>query len=205
MGGDVDPWQEARSAWERLTAWGRQVAGRPDEGDRALTALADLGQVRRTLDSAEFEAVRSARRHGRSWSEIAVRLGVTRQSAWERWRDVDDDTPPTPARDVRRRSLVQVPDVVGLSWDEAEARLRTVGLVAVGADGSDPRLTAADWSGVVTDQSPEAGARVSAPGTPVRLWLERGGGSGVREPRRPGPDPKTGRKLRDEVTGEAVG
>jgi hypothetical protein len=33
-----------------------------------------------------------ARRHGKSWAEIATQLGVTRQSAWERWRDLDDDT-----------------------------------------------------------------------------------------------------------------
>ena len=28
--------------------------------------------------------------HGKSWAEIATHLGVTRQSAWERWRDLDD-------------------------------------------------------------------------------------------------------------------
>jgi hypothetical protein len=33
----------------------------------------------------------------------------------------------------------------------------------------------------------------------------RGGGSCVRELRRPHTDPKTGRKMRDEVTDEAVG
>src|SRR3954469_14444737 len=96
MGRDVDPWQEARLAWERLAAWSRHALGRAarqEDGDRALTALADLGLVRRQLDAAEFEGVRSARGHGRSWSEIAVRLGVARQSAWERWRDVDEYPP----------------------------------------------------------------------------------------------------------------
>jgi hypothetical protein len=46
---------------------------------------------------------------------------------------------------------------------------------------------------------------MAAPGSSVRLWIDRQGGSGVREPRRPKPDPKTGRKMLDEVTDEAVG
>jgi hypothetical protein len=39
----------------------------------------------------------------------------------------------------------------------------------------------------------------------VTLWIERGGGSGVREPRRPKPDPRAARAMRDEVSDEAVG
>src|SRR5437763_14797109 len=89
------PWQEGRRAWERLTAWS-QERGHPDDGDAALTALSDLGSVRRALDQAELVAVRTARRHRKAWAEIATRLGVTRQSAWERWRDLDD----TPAVDL---------------------------------------------------------------------------------------------------------
>jgi hypothetical protein len=214
-----------------------------DDGERALKALADLGLVRRLLDLAEFEAVRTARKHGKSWSEIAIRLGVTRQSAWERWRDVDDDAATQPAsrespRDVasdikasaaaelaqqaargpsddaaaraprerRRRSSVMVPNVVGMSWDDARTLLHSNGLIAVGPDPDGPPLAASGWpAGVVTDQSPESGAKVP-PGSPVKLWVDRrDGGSGVREPRRPKPDPKTGRKMRDEVTGETVG
>jgi hypothetical protein len=212
-----------------------------DDGQRALKALTDLGLVRRLLDQAEFEAVRTARKHGKSWSEIAVRLGVTRQSAWERWRDVDDDAATQPAgrespSDVaseirasaaaglaqqagssheataqapserRRRSSVTVPKVIGMSWDDARTQLQNRGLMAVGPDPDGPPLTASGWpAGVVTDQSPESGAKVP-PGSPVTLWVDRrGGGSGVREPRRPKPDPKTGRKIRDEVTGETVG
>jgi hypothetical protein len=45
-----------------------------------------------------------------------------------------------------------------------------------------------------------------AAGTTVRLWLARGGGgSGVREPRRPVPEPRSGRAMRQEVADEAVG
>jgi hypothetical protein len=182
--------------------------------------------VRRLLDQAEFEAVRAARKHGKPWSEIAIRLGVTRQSAWERWRDIDE-TPapagsgsrdeslpaaagPAPGSAIplemkrrRRRSTVQVPNVIGMSWDDARALLGRNELVAMGPDPDGPPLGALGWpDGVVTDQSPESGAKVPA-GSTVTLWIGRGG-SGVREPRRPKPDPKTGRKMRDEITDETV-
>jgi PASTA domain len=57
---------------------------------------------------------------------------------------------------------------------------------------------------VVTDQSPESGAKVPA-GTMVTLWIERGGGSGVREPRRPIPRPSKGRAMNDDPLDDAVG
>jgi PASTA domain len=208
-----------RRAWSRLSEWIQfdgGVEAHPHDGDDALRALGDVGLVRRLLDQAEFEAVRSARRQGRSWSEIAVRLGVTRQSAWERWRDVDDDTAPagdavgaaaaeltTQARERRRRSSVVVPDVIGLTWSDARQLLRTNALF--GTDVNGPALvTDRSPLGTVVDQSPEAGAKVP-PGTEVKLWLARGGGgSGVREPRRPVPDPLTGAKQRDEITDQAV-
>jgi hypothetical protein len=40
-------------------------------------------------------------------------------------------------------------------------------------------------------------------GATVQLWTERGGGSGVREPRRPRPTTLTGRKLVEETSGDA--
>jgi DNA invertase Pin-like site-specific DNA recombinase len=86
-----DAWREARAAWERL-------AVPPASGEGALDALSDIGVVRRSLDQAELEAVRAARRDRKSWAEIATRLGVSRQSAWERWKDLDDE----PSRRHRR-------------------------------------------------------------------------------------------------------
>ncbi len=219
MGKDVDPWPEGQQAWGRVAGWFQDTSpvppGHLDDGDRALTVLADIGLVRRLLDQVEFEAVRTARKQGKSWSEIAIRLGVTRQSAWERLRDVDDagqvSSSPVAvpeevtARDRRRRSSVVVPNVIGMSWDDAHAVLQHNGLVAVGPDPDGPPMTVAGWpQGVVTDQSPESGARVP-PGSLVTVWVDRGGGAGVREPRRPKPDPKIGRKMWDEVTDEAVG
>lgn len=230
----MEPWDDGRRAWERLAGWDQDgpEPGHPDDGDGALRALSDIGTVRRLLDQAELAAVRTARRHGKSWAEIATRLGVTRQSAWERWRDLDETAAGPVVADVvelpaseprylfsdyshgesddpvdlaagglvrreqfrRRRSSVVVPDVLGLSWEQAEARLLALGLVATG----DERV------GRVVDQTPEAGARVPA-GSPVQLWVgDGGGGSGVREPRRPKPRPRSGRELPPEHSEETT-
>lgn len=229
------PWDDGHRAWARLTAWHAGGSrGADSAGDAALDAMADIGTLRRLLEQAELAAVRTARRHRRSWAEIATQLGITRQSAWERWRDLDDDaaTAPTPvesrfaerrgllddvaaelvaeltspeARAQRRKAKVVVPDVVGMSWDDARHTLLRAGLGAAGEDPDGPPLAALGWPNVlVVDQIPEAGAKVPA-GSQVRLWLERGGGSaGVREPRRPGPTPKSGYEWRDP-SDEAVG
>jgi PASTA domain len=247
MSKDRSPWQDGRRAWERLNGWHQDgpsaTPGHPDDGDGALKALADVGLVRHLLDQAELVAVRTARRHGKSWAEIATKLGVTRQSAWERWRDLDQTGDPQPSdsgsppedalpaesataaeragqvssgagsvpaevveREMRSRYSTVVPNVVGMSWDTARQLLHERGLVAVGPDPDGPPLAALGWpDGVVTDQGPEAGAKVPA-GSSVTLWVERGGGSaGVREPRRPKPAPKTGREMRQEPSDEAVG
>jgi len=252
MSKDRGPWQLGRRAWERLDGWhldGRSASsssrgpGHPDDGDGALAALADVGFVRHLLDQAELVAVRTARRHGKSWAEIATKLGVTRQSAWERWRDLDEvpaegpigptirrlqnpvddiveavaaelsaEASATPAevlertaRDLRRRSKVRVPGVLGMSWDDARVAVMKVGLMPVGPDPDGAPMEAASWPDArVVDQTPESGARVPA-GSTVTLWVMRGGGSaGVREPRRPLPGPQSAREMRYE-TDEAVG
>lgn len=93
-----------------------------------------------------------------------------------------------------------------MTWDDARDTLMRAGLVAVGADPDGPPLAALGWpNATVVDQVPESGAKVPT-ASQVRLWLERGGGSaGVREPRRPGPSPKSGYEWRDETSDEAVG
>jgi len=184
-------WVEGRQAWNRLC---RHPDG-PGDGDRALIALSDIGTVRRALEHAELQAVRIARRHRKSWSEIAVQLGVTRQSAWERWRDVDEHAPADTA-------LVAVPDVIGYTWVEARHTLNQAGLVAVHAVLQATPSAPQDW--IVSDQSPRAGTEVKG-GSGVRLWLDRGGGAGVREPRRPRPTPTLSREMLPEPTDEAVG
>lgn len=220
---DGSSWRDGRRAWERLTSW---LWGEPPRDavnkEGALGALSDIGLLRRLLDQAELDAVRRARAAGRSWAEIAVNLGITRQSAWEKWRDVDEVPPPVAggasigasenaptaraaeavaserARRRRRESVVPVPNVIGMTWEEARQVLYADGLLAVSSDPDGPPLAALAWpNGVVTDQSPEPGARVP-PGASVILWVQRGGGSGVREPRRPKPGPRSARELRPE-------
>jgi hypothetical protein len=169
------------------------------------------------LDQAELEAVRTARRLGKSWAEIATHLGVTRQSAWERWRDLDDSPGGETVavgdaaaelvdmrfRESRRAARVTVPNVVGLEWLDARDVLNAKGLVAI-SDEPEVPTTRGERDRIVTDQSPESGARVST-GAVVRLWLNGDGGAGVREPRRPHPTPKSGREMLPEPRDQAVG
>lgn len=207
-------------SWKRLGPW-LPGGEPPDDGDAALRALADVAEVRRSLEQAELSAVRAARRRGRSWTEIATMLTISRQSAWERWRELhssDSETQPD-KRDqaaaatgnliarARRRRTVEVPDVVGFTVAEALGVLTSTGLVAASATlgielrETDPNLPPA----VVVRQYPDSGTRLPAAAT-VRLWLERGDGeAGVREPRRPTTPPQAERARRDEPTEEAVG
>ncbi len=210
MSKDHGPWRDGHRAWGRLRDWQRQgPPGRPaDDGERALATLADVGMVRRLLDEVELTAVRAGRQHGRSWAEIATKLGVSRQSAWERWRELDGPqredltavsepiaaaaTEIVGAAATRRQATVVVPNVVGLSWVEARDLLIAHQLVG-GIDPASSMSSTLELPGTVIDQSPESGARV-APGSMVTLWLrpDEGGSAGVREPRRPRPDAEDG-------------
>jgi hypothetical protein len=62
-----------------VRAHGRRVADGDVEALPGLIALAD------ELDQAITTAVAGLRGHGYSWTEIADRLGVTRQAARQRW------------------------------------------------------------------------------------------------------------------------
>ena len=151
----ADAWEQARQAWRRLAA----NSERPGGDDDGLASLSDIGVVRRMLDQAELAAVRTARLSGKSWAEIATHLGITRQSAWERWRDLDDsprageparsaestvlDDAATHliqmgAREQRRAAKTLVPNVVGLEWIEARDVLAGKGLVAINAQTDTP-------------------------------------------------------------------
>jgi DNA invertase Pin-like site-specific DNA recombinase len=54
-----------------------------DGGD--IEQLPAMLQLQRDLDEAISTAVAGLRRDGYSWAEIADRVGITRQSAHERW------------------------------------------------------------------------------------------------------------------------
>ena len=205
-------WSDGYEAWKRLRRWHERGTA---DGDAALDALSDVGALRRLLDEAELAAVRAARGRTKSWAEIATRLGVTRQSAWERWRDLDDVRPAADeaaadlwaateeaATELVAAALdeppVAVPDVVGLEWETARRVLAAARLVAVSADPDGPP------GGVVVEQKPGAGERVE-PRSSVRLWLGRGpGDAGVREPLHPRPTPRATGGAIDETTGQAI-
>jgi len=206
-------WSDGYEAWKRLRRWHERGTA---DGDAALDALSDVGALRRLLDEAELAAVRAARGRSKSWAEIATRLGVTRQSAWERWRDLDDVRPAADeaaadlwaateeaATELVAAALdeppVAVPDVVGLEWETARRVLAAARLVAVSADPDGPPP-----GGVVVEQKPGAGERVE-PRSSVRLWLGRGpGDAGVREPLHPRPTPRATGGAIDETTGQAI-
>ena len=217
-----DAWEQARQAWRRLASSSKRAS---DDED-GLATLSDIGVVRRMLDQAELAAVRTARLSGKSWAEIATHLGVTRQSAWERWRDLDDspggESQPSPqntvlndaaehllemgARERRRVSKVLVPNVVGLDWIHAREVLVGSELVAINAQ-PDAATDPGSRGWVITDQSPESGARVPS-GSVVRLWLRRlrgDGDAGVREPRRPRPTPRSSGATLPEPRDQAIG
>ncbi len=212
-------WADGFEAWKRLREWHERSS---EDGGAALEALSDIGLVRRLLDEAELAAVRAARGNAKTWAEIATRLGVTRQSAWERWRDLDDEQAPSRAaapdvlgdlvadaeREItrsRREALVTVPDVMGLEWETAHRVLNSARLVAVSADPDGPPIPVLQFNGsLVVDQKPAPGQRVK-PGSSVTLWFGRGPGSaGVREPLRPHPSPRSTGGAVNEQTGESV-
>jgi hypothetical protein len=96
-------WKPARQAWRRLIRYLPNIDGNAP-GD-PLAGLADIGIIRRQLDQAELASVRAAREHGRSWAEIATNLGITRQSAWERWRELDESIEADARTAAARREL----------------------------------------------------------------------------------------------------
>jgi DNA invertase Pin-like site-specific DNA recombinase len=57
-----------------------------------LLTLTSIQEIRQKCDRTELRAVREARKAGLSWTDIATALGVTRQSAWERWHELDEGT-----------------------------------------------------------------------------------------------------------------
>ena len=75
---------DAYAAFTRrvIRAYARRVA----TGD--VEALIDLVGLSQQLDTAILAAVTGLRACGYSWTEIATRLGITRQAAHQRWGGV---------------------------------------------------------------------------------------------------------------------
>jgi hypothetical protein len=72
---------DAYAAFTRrvIAAYARRIA----TGD--VEALTDFVRLATQLDTAILQAVTGLRACGYSWSEIATRLGITRQAAHQRW------------------------------------------------------------------------------------------------------------------------
>ena len=62
-----------------IAAYSRRIAA----GD--IDAISDMTSIAAELDDAISQAVTGLRAAGYSWSDIAARLGVTRQAAQQRW------------------------------------------------------------------------------------------------------------------------
>ena len=69
-----------------IAAAGRRVAA----GD--VDGLADLAALAGRVDDALSTAVTGLRAAGYSWSEIATRLGISRQAAHQRWGHLEHGT-----------------------------------------------------------------------------------------------------------------
>ena len=73
-----------------IRAYSRRVASGDIEAIATMTHLAD------DLEDATRQAITGLRQFGYSWADIAMRLGITRQGAQQRW----GDTPSLPVTDT---------------------------------------------------------------------------------------------------------
>jgi glucokinase len=94
-------------------ASGLRSAGVPGHGgdpDSALRALQDVRLVRGLLGQAEVNAVRVALAGGRSLSEVAAALGITREQAERQWPDLAGiERAPDAMLNVRAEVRTQLP------------------------------------------------------------------------------------------------
>ena len=63
-----------------------------------LDGLCHSARVAVALDKVQRQLVQKARTDGRSWTEIGVSLGISKQSAWERFSAPPDALPPPDRR-----------------------------------------------------------------------------------------------------------
>lgn len=103
----------------------------------------------------------------------------------------------------RRRAAdpVVVPDLVGLTMDEARRVATEAGVVPASADPDGPPLAELTWPGrfVVTRQDPGPGAVLLRWDSVVVDVCRDEGGAGDREPRRPNPTPLMAREEPDRA------
>ena len=59
-----------------------------------LDGLCHSARVAVALDKVQRQLVQQARTDGRSWTEIGASLGISKQSAWERFSTPPETLPP---------------------------------------------------------------------------------------------------------------
>jgi len=78
----------------------------PANWDRPLESLEMYSEARRFMEEEVAELVQRMRTHSEppfSWDQIAERLGISRQTAWTKFRSVEDDVARLPQRPGPRR------------------------------------------------------------------------------------------------------
>ena len=78
-----------RRAQVRVTGDGRTLRLIGDWEAAPLDGLCESAGLARAVDKLQRDLVRRAREAGRSWTEIGEALGVSRQSAWQRFSTDD--------------------------------------------------------------------------------------------------------------------
>ena len=78
-----------RRAQVRVTGDGRTLRLIGDWEAAPLDRLCESAGLARAVDKLQRDLVRQAREAGRSWTEIGEALGVSRQSAWQRFSTDD--------------------------------------------------------------------------------------------------------------------
>jgi hypothetical protein len=63
---------------------------RGSDKHEVLHTLSSIRETRAKIDRSELITVQKARELGMSWTEIATALGVSRQAAWERLHELDE-------------------------------------------------------------------------------------------------------------------
>ena len=78
-----------RRAQVRVTGDGRTLRLIGDWEAAPLDGLCESAGLACAVDKLQRDLVRQAREAGRSWTEIGEALGVSRQSAWQRFSTDD--------------------------------------------------------------------------------------------------------------------
>lgn len=75
----------------RIVGYGQNIRVRAagDWQSEPLDGLREACRVSTALDKLTRESVQRAREAGHSWTQIGEALGVTKQTAWERYSGVD--------------------------------------------------------------------------------------------------------------------